>query len=59
MTIAPVAYANDLGFIPFAEVHYDFALVSASGGPPGRCVPGRVALGDEPRGVAGSGLSPA
>ena len=29
MTIAPVAHANDLGFIPFAEEHYDFALVSA------------------------------
>lgn len=29
MTIAPVAQANDLGFIPFAEEHYDFALVSA------------------------------
>lgn len=28
MTIAPVAQANDLGFIPFAEEHYDFALVS-------------------------------
>lgn len=29
MTIAPVAHASDLGFIPFAEEHYDFALVSA------------------------------
>jgi putative molybdopterin biosynthesis protein len=29
MTIAPVAHANGLGFIPFAEEHYDFALVSA------------------------------
>jgi putative molybdopterin biosynthesis protein len=29
MTIAPVAQANGLGFIPFAEEHYDFALVSA------------------------------
>jgi putative molybdopterin biosynthesis protein len=29
MTIAPVAAANDLGFIPFAEEHYDFALVRA------------------------------
>lgn len=28
MTIAPVAYASDLGFIPFAEEHYDFALVT-------------------------------
>jgi putative molybdopterin biosynthesis protein len=27
MTIAPVAHASDLGFIPFAEEHYDFALV--------------------------------
>src|SRR5712675_2101900 len=29
MTIAPVAHASDLGFIPFAEEHYDFALVMA------------------------------
>lgn len=29
MTIAPVAHANGLGFIPFAEEHYDFALVTA------------------------------
>jgi putative molybdopterin biosynthesis protein len=29
MTIAPVAHATGLGFIPFAEEHYDFALVTA------------------------------
>ncbi len=29
MTIAPVARATDLGFIPFAEEHYDFAVVAA------------------------------
>ena len=29
MTIAPVADAAGLGFIPFAEEHYDFALVTA------------------------------
>ncbi len=29
MTIAPVAHASSLGFIPFAEEHYDFALVQA------------------------------
>jgi putative molybdopterin biosynthesis protein len=29
MTIAPVAKAAGLGFIPFAEEHYDFALVTA------------------------------
>jgi molybdenum cofactor synthesis domain-containing protein len=29
MTIAPVARVTDLGFIPFAEEHYDFALVAA------------------------------
>ncbi len=29
MTIAPVAQAYDLGFLPFAEEHYDFALVRA------------------------------
>jgi len=29
MTIAPVAHASDLGFIPHAEEHYDFALVTA------------------------------
>jgi len=28
MTIAPVAKAYDLAFLPFAEEHYDFALVS-------------------------------
>ncbi|MGV7215050.1 molybdopterin biosynthesis protein [Bradyrhizobium sp. UFLA05-112] len=28
MTIAPVAHASGLGFIPLAEEHYDFALVS-------------------------------
>jgi molybdenum cofactor synthesis domain-containing protein len=29
MTIAPVARASNLGFIPLAEEHYDFALVTA------------------------------
>jgi len=29
MTIAPVAHASHLGFIPLAEEHYDFALVKA------------------------------
>jgi len=29
MTIAPVANASNLGFIPFAEEHYDFAVVAA------------------------------
>ena len=29
MTIAPVAGAASLGFIPFAEEHYDFALVTS------------------------------
>jgi molybdenum cofactor synthesis domain-containing protein len=29
VTIAPVAHAAQLGFIPLAEEHYDFALVSA------------------------------
>lgn len=29
MTIAPVAHAAGLGFIPLAEEHYDFALVMA------------------------------
>jgi putative molybdopterin biosynthesis protein len=29
MTIAPVAHALGLGFIPLAEEHYDFALVAA------------------------------
>jgi putative molybdopterin biosynthesis protein len=29
MTIAPVAQANGLGFIPFAEEHYDFAVARA------------------------------
>jgi putative molybdopterin biosynthesis protein len=34
MTIAPVAHAAGLGFIPLAEEHYDFALVSARKGRP-------------------------
>jgi putative molybdopterin biosynthesis protein len=29
MTIAPVAQAAGLGFIPLAGEHYDFALVTA------------------------------
>jgi putative molybdopterin biosynthesis protein len=29
VTIAPVAHASDLGFIPLAEEHYDFALLTA------------------------------
>jgi putative molybdopterin biosynthesis protein len=29
MTIEPVAHAAGLGFIPLAEEHYDFALVTA------------------------------
>jgi molybdate-binding protein len=29
MTIAPVAHAAGLGFIPLAEEHYDFALMTA------------------------------
>jgi putative molybdopterin biosynthesis protein len=29
MTIAPVAHAANLGFIPLAEEHYDFAVVTA------------------------------
>jgi molybdate-binding protein len=29
MTIAPVAHAADLGFIPFADEYYDSALVTA------------------------------
>ncbi|MBR0830110.1 molybdopterin biosynthesis protein [Bradyrhizobium manausense] len=29
MTIAPVAHATGLGFIPLTEEHYDFALVTA------------------------------
>ncbi|HKS18587.1 MAG TPA: molybdopterin biosynthesis protein [Bradyrhizobium sp.] len=29
LTIAPVAHASSLGFIPLAEEHYDFALVTA------------------------------
>ncbi|HLZ03098.1 MAG TPA: molybdopterin biosynthesis protein [Bradyrhizobium sp.] len=29
LTIAPVAHASGLGFIPLAEEHYDFALVKA------------------------------
>jgi molybdenum cofactor synthesis domain-containing protein len=35
MTIAPVARASGLGFIPFAEEHYDFAVVAARKNRPG------------------------
>jgi putative molybdopterin biosynthesis protein len=35
MTIAPVAHASGLGFIPLSEEHYDFALVSARKQRPG------------------------
>jgi molybdenum cofactor synthesis domain-containing protein len=35
MTIAPVAHAAELGFIPFAEEHYDFALVAVRKQRPG------------------------
>ncbi|MBX9710653.1 MAG: molybdopterin biosynthesis protein [Xanthobacteraceae bacterium] len=35
MTIAPVAHAAGLGFIPFAEEHYDFALVAVRKDRPG------------------------
>jgi len=34
VTIAPVAHAAALGFIPLAEEHYDFALVTARKGRP-------------------------
>jgi molybdopterin molybdotransferase/putative molybdopterin biosynthesis protein len=34
VTIAPVAHASGLGFIPLTEEHYDFALVSARKGRP-------------------------
>jgi molybdenum cofactor synthesis domain-containing protein len=34
VTIAPVAHASGLGFIPLTEEHYDFALVSARRGRP-------------------------
>src|ERR1700722_13165238 len=34
MTIAPVAHAAGLGFIPLAEEHYDFALVTDRKGRP-------------------------
>src|SRR5882724_9351195 len=34
VTIAPVAYASGLDFIPLAEEHYDFALVTARKGRP-------------------------
>ena len=34
MTIAPVAHGSGLGFIAFAEEHYDFAMVQARGDRP-------------------------
>ena len=65
MTIAPVAHAAGLGFIPFAEEHYDFALVTAQKDQPGGAgVPARAGIGGKPFGAgagrvsAGVGVTP-
>jgi molybdate-binding protein len=55
MTIAPVAHASNLGFIPFAEEHYDFALVTgAQAAAGGAGLSRRAGVGRGPRG-AGAG----
>ena len=58
MTIAPVAHASGLGFIPLAEEHYDFALVTrAQAAPGGAGVSAGAGVGGRPRGADGSGIS--
>ena len=47
MTIAPVAHASGLGFIPLAEEHYDFALVTARESSARRCSAFLEALASE------------
>ena len=58
MTIAPVAHASDLGFIPFAEEHYDFALVTARKQRPAvQAFLDALASERRPRGAGASGFS--
>ncbi len=60
MTIAPVARAAGLGFIPFAEEHYDFALVTARKQRPAVQAFLQALASDEGRNaLAGAGFRPA
>ncbi|QWG19446.1 molybdopterin biosynthesis protein [Bradyrhizobium sediminis] len=60
MTIAPVAQAAGLGFIPFAEEHYDFALVTARKQRPAVQAFLKALASDEGRAaLAGAGFRPA
>ncbi|WP_298241442.1 molybdopterin biosynthesis protein [uncultured Bradyrhizobium sp.] len=60
MTIAPVAHAAGLGFIPLAEEHYDFALVTARKGRPAVRAFLEALGSDEARGaLARAGFRPA
>ena len=60
MTIAPVARASDLGFIPFAEEHYDFALVAARKNRPAvQAFLDALASGEARSALEGAGFRPA
>ena len=60
MTIAPVAHAAGLGFIPFAEEHYDFALVTARKQRPAvQAFLEALASERRPRALAQAGFRPA
>jgi putative molybdopterin biosynthesis protein len=60
MTIAPVAYASRLGFIPLAEEHYDFALVTArKHRPPVQAFLDALASNDARAALAEAGFRPA
>jgi len=56
VTIAPVAQASGLGFIPLAEEHYDFALVTTESGAGGAGVFGGASVGRGPRGAERQGF---
>jgi putative molybdopterin biosynthesis protein len=60
MTIAPVAHASRLGFIPLAEEHYDFALVTArKHRPPVQAFLDALASNDARAALAEAGFRPA
>ena len=60
MTIAPVAHASKLGFIPLAEEHYDFALVTARKHRPAvRAFLDALASDDARAGLTEAGFRPA
>jgi molybdenum cofactor synthesis domain-containing protein len=60
MTIAPVAHASGLGFIPFAEEHYDFALVIArKQGPAVQAFLDALASDESRKALAQAGFRPA